>query len=181
MAVLNSPKTSHNPELLLNQLTATYPYVTFKPGTTFLWSPNEGTVSYTPDQLSSDKGAWSLLHEVSHAILRHQDYRNDFELLQLEVAAWEHAIAMQSEFGVKIDPNFIEDCLDTYRDWLHQRSTCPTCGSGGLQQDSRTYRCHNCLTTWHVSQSRFCRPYRKKLQSVTKEKSSGQNSQTIFS
>ncbi len=181
MAVLNSPKTSYNPETLLKKLAAEYPDVILKPGKVFLWSPKQHVVSYIPDQLTSDKGSWSLLHEVSHAILGHRDYRNDFELLQLEVAAWEEALAVGERLSIKIDQNFIEDCLDTYRDWLHQRSTCPTCGSSGLQHDPKTYRCHNCLTIWHVSQSRFCRPYRKKLHtSVTKEKSPDQNDQTIF-
>jgi hypothetical protein len=110
-------------------------------------------------------GTWSLLHETGHGLLVHADYQSDLELLHMEVAAWEKAKELGQAFGVQIDPNHIEDCLDTYRDWLHRRSTCPTCGSVSLQHNSTEYHCHNCNAMWQVSSSRFCRPYRQLIRS----------------
>jgi hypothetical protein len=103
---------------------------------------------------------WALLHEAAHVLLGHTNYRLDVDLLLLEVAAWGKAKELAGELGVSIDENHIQDSLDTYRDWLHQRSACPRCSTVSLQVSSREYRCHNCLASWHVSTSRFCRPYR---------------------
>lgn len=149
-------------------------------GNTFLWSPKDKTIVYTKAKLVEQTGQWSLLHELAHATLGHQTYKNDLELLQLEVAAWKEAKKLAEQLHIDIDGNYVEDCLDTYRDWLHQRSTCPTCGNVGLQHESKEYRCHNCMSRWRVSQSRFCRPYRMKQIDQTPKKSSGQTDQTTF-
>lgn len=149
-------------------------------GKTFLWSPKDKTVVYNPTKLTEHAGQWSLLHEVAHALLNHQTYESDFELLQLEVAAWKEAQKLATAIRLHIDNEYIEDCLDTYRDWLHQRSTCPTCGSVGLQHDPAEYRCHNCMGIWRVSSSRFCRPYRMKQVSSNTKKSPDHTDQTTF-
>ncbi len=104
---------------------------------------------------------WSILHELAHAKLNHNNYYSDFELVKLELDAWQEAKEIAKNYGIKIDSEHIEDCLDTYRDWLHQRATCPTCQTVSTQRDPNTYQCFNCRTSWHVSNSRFCRPYRK--------------------
>lgn len=145
---------------LIDNLLVRFPELSFRADNHFYWSPEKREIAYRAT--ASDKGAvWSLLHEASHALLAHQTYRNDFELLEMEVAAWEHAkqLAVQLELGA-IDENHIQDCLDTYRDWLHKRCLCPTCGSRSFQQDERHYVCHNCTTNWRVTPSRFCRSYR---------------------
>lgn len=108
----------------------------------------------------ASRDEWALLHEVSHALLGHQTYHTDVELLQLEVAAWARAEQLAADFDIHIEADHIQDCLDTYRDWLHGRSICPTCTTRSLQQSDHHYRCHNCHTSWRVSASRFCRPYR---------------------
>jgi hypothetical protein len=174
---MNSPKTS------LPKLPATLQGlvkgIKLQSGESFSWSPKNKAVTYIASRLSEETGQWSLLHEIAHAHLGHQTFETDFELLQLELAAWEQAKVLAGTAGITIEANYIEDCLDTYRDWLHQRSTCPTCGNSGLQHSSREYRCYNCMSTWHVSQSRFCRPYRMKQVSGQNKKSSDQN-QTTF-
>ena len=147
---------------LLSKLAAGYPAIKFVEGTTFYWSPRTQSVTYAAGSTQPEISTWSLLHEVSHGILGHQNYRSDFELVQLEVAAWQHAKILAKKHGIKIDPEHIEDCLDTYRDWLHMRATCPACGTVSAQKDARTYECFNCHANWHVSTSRFCRPYRRK-------------------
>lgn len=146
---------------LLAQLKIDYPGIKFVESASFYWSPKLQTVHYADSELDISPNAWSLLHELGHALLRHQDYTTDFDLLQLEIAAWEKAVTIAKKYTYIIDPNHIQDCLDTYRDWLYLRSTCPTCMNCSLQIDSRTYSCFNCNTNWHVSRSRQCRTYRK--------------------
>jgi hypothetical protein len=102
------------------------------------------------------------LHETGHALLGHTSYQADFELVRLEAAAWERAKSLALSLDMTIDEGHIQNCLDTYRDWLHKRSLCPSCGTQSLQQgDFVHYRCHNCHTKWRVGTDRFCRAYRQ--------------------
>lgn len=156
------PKNSFNN--LLTQLRSQRPDIAFKAGRTYSWSPRTTTITY--GKTSTDAALWSLLHEFAHAELRHTTYKTDFELLTLEVAAWEHCKQLAHAQGIVVDEDHVEDCLDSYREWLHRRSTCPTCGSGGLQKTETEYHCHNCHSFWQVSTARFCRPYRRKLKDV---------------
>jgi len=147
---------------LLDQLAVDFPSITFMQGETFYWSPGKQSVTYAAGSTQPVISKWSLLHEVAHGALEHNNYYSDFELVQLEVAAWQYAKKIARKYGISIDPEHIQDCLDTYRDWLHMRATCPTCGTVSAQKDPSTYACFNCQTEWHVSNSRFCRPYRRK-------------------
>lgn len=137
------------------------PSVIFQRGQSFYWSPKDATITYKSSANSGANGQWSLLHEAAHALLDHQNYSSDIALLLLEVEAWERAKSLGKELGIIIDEEHIQDCLDTYRDWLHQRSTCPRCSVVSLQVSTREYLCHNCDARWQVSASRFCRPYRR--------------------
>ena len=146
---------------LLPKLQERFPELRFTPGKQFCWSPESGEVIYKA-AAKTEKAPWSLLHETGHALLNHQTYKADFELLQMEIAAWEKAKQLAEEFEIEIDNEHIEDCLDTYRDWLYKRSICPTCTNKSLQQDDYVhYRCFNCHTVWRVTTSRFCRAYRR--------------------
>ncbi len=147
---------------LLVNLKQDFPGYDFVAAKTFYWSPSDRVVHYRQESLKEPHGSWSLLHELSHGLLNHANYESDFELLQMEVDAWERAKKLAAQYNINIDADHIEDCIDTYRDWLYQRSTCPTCTNCSLQTDHRTYRCLNCGTSWHVSASRLCRPYRRK-------------------
>ena len=147
---------------LLSSLQALLPDVHFVADKSFYWSPENQTIAYAPEALKSTDGSWSLLHEAAHSLLDHRTFQTDFELLLLEVAAWKKAKELGASHGVEISDEHIQDCLDTYRDWLHRRSTCPTCGSVSLQRSSREYACHNCPSVWTVTSERFCRPYRLK-------------------
>lgn len=146
---------------LLAKLRTDFAELEFRPSKTFYWSPKEQVIHYRENAVD-DASNWSLLHELSHALLKHKNYTTDFELLQMEVAAWAKAEEIAKHYQQTIDPDHVQDCIDTYRDWLYQRSTCPTCTACSLQSDHRTYNCLNCGTTWHVSASRLCRPYRRK-------------------
>ncbi|GAC1392432.1 MAG: hypothetical protein NVSMB46_08270 [Candidatus Saccharimonadales bacterium] len=164
---------------LLRRIQGDWPSITFHEGNSFFWSPETSLITYDKKALKDLSGFWALFHEVAHASLGHTSYSTDFELLLLEVAAWEKATELSSRYSVTISQSHIQDCLDTYRDWLHERSTCPTCSCVTFQKTITDYACHNCPTTWKVSPSKFCRPYRLKYRSP-KEKSPERNVQTTF-
>lgn len=162
---------------LLNKLQKQLPDIKFVRAATFYWSPQTSTIYLNPGALEKAEGQWALLHEAGHAVLDHQDYKTDAGLLMLEVEAWQAAQALGKKLDVIIDEDHVQDCLNTYRDWLYARSACPTCALNSLQIDETTYLCLNCLTRWSVSQSRFCRPYR--MQDKHKKTPSEPN-QTVF-
>ena len=145
-------------ELITDKLRAAYSQFTFTADTTAYWSPRDKTVHYATAGTHCTAG---LLHELAHALLGHTTYHTDIDLLNKEIEAWELASVLAQQHNISIDPNHIQDCLDTYRDWLHKRSTCPACHMNGLQADICTYNCLNCGHGWQVSGSRFCRPYRR--------------------
>lgn len=148
-------------EALLNRLKELHPQLQFTAGNSFSWSP-EAKVIYYDESKHGPRARWSLLHETSHALLGHNSYQADYELIRLEVAAWEKAKELATTLGIKISGDHIQDCLDTYRDWLYHRSICPECGTKSMQQDDYVhYRCFNCHTTWRVTPSRFARSYRR--------------------
>lgn len=157
---------------IVKKLAPLVPDIQFVAGDTFLWSPVNQTITYSTSPNKTKVSAWSLLHETGHALLGHNDYKSDLDLLLMEVAAWEEAKTLARKLDITIDEDHIQDCLDTYRDWLHQRSTCPRCGLVCLQVSGSEYRCHNCSCVWKVSSSRFCRPYR--LTTTTKHGSKPQ-------
>lgn len=162
---------------LLNRCKKQVPAIKFVEASTFYWSPKTRTIYMNKAALGNEEGQWALLHEVAHASLSHQSYSSDASLLMLEVEAWQTAQAMGRELDVQISEDHIQDCLNTYRDWLYARSTCPRCMLNSLQTDDITYVCLNCSTRWSVSQSRFCRPYR--MQGRHK-KTPSEVSQTVF-
>jgi hypothetical protein len=155
---------------LIGKLKTSFPQFTFLPATQACWSPEDQQVYYDASS-SNQSSIWSLLHELGHAILDHESYSTDIDLLQKEVAAWARASVIAQQYGIVIDSNYAQNCLETYRNWLYKRSTCPECGAHGIQNASRQYYCLNCNTRWNVSTSRFCRPYRGKAENEDNKKS----------
>ncbi len=149
-------------EDLVKKLRLDYPEFSFASGARFAWDPKTKTIHYHIAKQPSLQDKWTLIHELSHALLGHQDFSSDMQLLQMEVSAWHKAAELAPSYDLEIDSNYVEDCLDSYRDWLHSRATCPTCLERCLQTDQHTYACHNCRTSWHVTKSRLCRTYRLK-------------------
>jgi hypothetical protein len=154
---------------IIKDLNKLLPDIKFRADESFYWSPEKKLISYNEETITKETGVWALLHEAAHAKLKHNNYSSDLALLKLEVEAWDEAKLLASLFHIKINEDHVQDCLDTYRDWLYRRSTCPACEVVCLQVLPTSYKCHNCHTTWSVSASRFCRPYRLKV-SDTKEK-----------
>lgn len=162
MAAMTMPEKNLTMNDVINRISKLYPDLKFKASSRSYWSPSTRDIFYQ-DNTDSEIHIWTLLHEVGHAIRGHMSYDADYKLLRLEIEAWEEAKILASKLDIKIAPGHIEDCLDTYRDWLYRRSVCPTCSSKCFQQsDFKHYQCYNCHTVWKVTPSRFCRAYRAK-------------------
>lgn len=152
--------SSSRPKQFIDRLSQDYPDFQFVHGAQEHWSPKTSTITFNPAQ-KPQQIRYGVLHELAHALLGHQNYQSDFELLKMESEAWHLASKIGRKYGVKISEDHIQNCLDTYRDWLHRRSQCPSCGMHVTQESASTYHCFNCGTNWRVSSGRFARPYRR--------------------
>lgn len=132
----------------------------FHASDTFYWSYDSQTISY--DKNSGDTA--QLLHELSHGVLGHQHYQRDIELMTMEREAWIYAsTVLGPKYHVVIDQSRIEVYLDSYRDWLHERSTCPECTATGIEVKKHLYECAACGTQWRVNDARRGRLKRQLL------------------
>ena len=105
---------------------------TFRPPRTIVIGPSEPQ--------------WQLLvlHEISHAILKHKSFKMDAERLKMETAAWEEAQKLAKRYKIEMDEDLIQEELDTYREWLHKKSRCPVCGLTRFQTPDSKYHCPRC-------------------------------------
>lgn len=85
-----------------------------------------------------------LLHEVGHALLGHRSFQTDLERVRMERAAWDQAKTLCVRYQIPYDEEFVEAELDTYRDWLHQRSVCRACNQVRYQTLDGAYHCPFC-------------------------------------
>lgn len=159
MDVMISPNKTV--DTFLQRIQQDFPDILIKKSQKSYWDPKNNIVFFNADQKNP---IWSLLHEIGHMQRNHTKYSLDVELLVMETEAWESAKILGQKYGVAVDSDYIEDCLDSYRDWLYKRSTCPNCKQTGIQANHLEYNCLNCRTKWRVSASRFCRSYRMKIQ-----------------
>lgn len=143
---------------LLDKLKQDFPDIGFISSDRFQWSPEEKIIYFVRD---FENGDWSLLHEAGHMLCEHVNYTSDLGLLRMEVEAWEKARTVSKKYGHEIDEKHIDRCLDTYRDWIYKRSSCPRCSQAGVEKATGHYQCINCKYLWKVSSERFCRTYRK--------------------
>lgn len=137
---------------LVDRLRNDYPDLSFQPGSADRWSPQNKQISYRQPLNPAH-----LLHEVGHALMGHANYRLDIELLRMEADAWAKAREIAPRYGLVIDQAQINDCLETYRQWLLGRSLCPECRLAGIQNDNREYSCPNCQLQWQVPAGLGCR------------------------
>jgi hypothetical protein len=146
---------------LVAKITGDFPDILFVASDDFHWSFSEHTVYYDK---ASDSTA-DLIHEVAHAALRHATYERDVQLIEMERAAWEYAtLTLGPRYSVAICEETVEDSLDTYRDWLHSRSTCPSCQATGIEIKKYEYKCLACEHNWRVNDARLCALRRYSLQ-----------------
>lgn len=160
-------------EELLVSLQSDYPELKFRPGYKFKFRPPR-TIYYelplTQNQAQADQNysnkvqaqdnkalkaqyyndneynnyCLQLLHEAGHALLKHRDFATDLDRVKMECAAWQKAQELCNIYNIEYDEDFAEAELDSYRDWLHQRSTCKTCGLTCYQTPDGKYHCPMC-------------------------------------
>lgn len=137
--------------------------LTFKTGPRFAWSPKDKTIWYEDDKLDTDTGRLALLHEIAHALLNHYSYSSDLHLMKLEVQAWSKTRDLAKNYSLTVDDDYIDDCLESYRDWLYRRSMCVNCSTNSLQDEDGVYNCHICGSQWNVPDSQLCRVMRREI------------------
>ncbi len=137
---------------LVCKLEVEYPDVHFQPGVSFKWSAKNKTLYYCS---VLDGSSSLLLHELSHALLGHDDFKLDVDLVRKERLAWQYAQeTLAPRYSVVISDDQIEDAMDTYRNWLHKRSLCPDCQTSGLQTKTGIYKCLACRCQWRANDAR---------------------------
>ena len=129
----------------LARVKSDYPRLRFVSGKRFAFRPQR-TVVIPRDLDRSGSGSDSLLllHEVGHALIQQWNFDTEIERLKIEVLAWEKAKELAAIYGIRIDENLIQEELDTYRDFLHQKSRCPLCGLTRFQTPDGVFRCPKC-------------------------------------
>ena len=85
-----------------------------------------------------------VLHEVGHALSEHKFFRTDLQRVKMEREAWERARGLCEQYGVVYNEEFVEEKMDTYREWLHRKSRCPECGLTRYQTKDGRYHCPGC-------------------------------------
>jgi hypothetical protein len=140
---------------LVAKLQKDFPNLHFEQGEDFYWSPAHSTIHFAPIRTPEEE--LTLLHEVAHALLGHSHFDRDLDLIRIEREAWDHVRdTLGPRYGINASEDDIEDMLDTYREWLHARSTCPQCRLTGIQTDSAKYHCVGCGHDWRVNDARRC-------------------------
>lgn len=130
---------------LIERLRSDYPHLRFKEGKRFSFRPVRTIIFVLGPGGNEQKfNKLQLLHELGHAVLEHKNFATDPERLQMERAAWEQAQILCEKYDVEYDEDFVEMALDTYRDWLHRKSTCSKCGLTCYQTRDGKYHCPNC-------------------------------------
>jgi len=145
---------------LVNTLQRDFPQFIFTAANDFRWSTVEQRIFYTSN-LNNDP---YLLHELAHGLLNHSHYKRDIQLLEMERDAWNYATSTLSKrYSIQIEEEVVQDSLDSYRDWLHARSTCPYCTAVGIQTHIKQYSCLACNRKWLVNDARACALRRYKI------------------
>jgi hypothetical protein cdiviTM7_01560 len=136
--------------LFLADLQNLYPNYIFKPSSRFHFHPPR-TIYYETNLSSFKSFALQLLHELGHAVSNHRDYHCSIERLKIETEAWQVAETIynthsewKSQYHLSFDKDFAESHLDTYRHWLHQKSTCQKCGLTMFQNKKQQWVCPHC-------------------------------------
>ena len=124
----------------LQRLKGDFPEFRFIEGAKFAFRPPK-TIVLGPSEPFSELLA---LHEVSHAILEHKTFRMDVERLRMESEAWEKARGLALKYDIEVNEDLIQGELDTYRDWLHNKSRCKKCGLTRYQTPDGIYHCPRC-------------------------------------
>ena len=138
---------------IIQNLKNKYPQFIFSPSDNFCWSYSDNTIFYNEKLPNFNL---FILHELAHAILQHNSYDRDIQLVTMERQAWDYTIELAKLFKIKAPESIIQSNIDSYRDWMHSRSTCPKCTATGLQINKKNYKCPACNHTWMVNEAKMC-------------------------
>lgn len=145
----------HSIASLVKSLRRDFPELLFAEGEDFSWSFETQTISYHKNSQST--GVQQLLHELAHALLEHKTYKRDIELVAMERDAWAYArTQLSNTYEIPIADAVEQAALDSYRDWMHARSTCPACEASGIEIRKSIYHCPACGHEWRVNEARIC-------------------------
>lgn len=147
----------------ISEIIDKYSQFSFKETDIFSWQPSDNTICYNPNDSNV---LILLLHEISHAILGHKQYSSDIGLLKLEQETWGRTIELANSLDITVNADDIQANLDTYRDWMHERSKCPACKATGLQIKLNIYECPVCSHRWKVNQAKDCRLKRQNIKNA---------------
>lgn len=122
------------------QLSSDFPDYHFTTGRKFAFRPPH-TIVIGPHEES-----WQLLllHELGHAMSGHRSFSTHIARLKMEVEAWTKAESLASKYQIPWNETRVQEELDTYRNWLHQKSRCPSCGLTRFQTTDGQYHCPRC-------------------------------------
>lgn len=134
----------------ITQLSKDFPDFNFTYGKRFSFRPPK-TIIIGPEE--GENTALLVFHELGHALSGKYQYNLGIERLKIESLAWQEAKkayeACKSSGKYpnlpSWDQDFVEDNLDTYRNWLHQKSKCPSCGLT-MYQNNDGWHCPYCST-----------------------------------
>ena len=127
-------------KVLLDRLEEDFPEVKLRQGRKFLFRPPRTIVLGPAEKYDS----LLLLHEFGHYLCGHHDFDTDARRVRCECEAWEKARELCEQYGVEFNGEFVEAQLDSYRDYLDQKSRCPKCGLTRFQTPDGAYHCPFC-------------------------------------
>jgi len=139
----------HSLDPLIERIKVDHPDLIFKNGQKFSFRPPR-TITIGPKEPHMEL---LLMHELGHALLGHNNYGTHIDRLKMESAAWEKAKELSKIYGIVYVEGVAQTELDTYRDWLHQKSLCPICGLTRYQDPGGIYHCPHC-ESFHRNQKR---------------------------
>lgn len=129
-----------------------YPQQQFLPAGYFAYDASENIVNYDPERIKDNMGKLALLHEVAHSLLGHFHYLFDFELYSMEMDAWNMTRDLAQQHHVQTNEAYIQQCMDSYDNWITERGTCPGCYEFNIQSIPGEFRCYRCKTRWEVNE-----------------------------
>lgn len=131
---------------LVERLSKDFSDLRFRQGRKFAFRPPRTVVFEPLTGVDAEYKIYSmrLLHEVGHALSGHRTYRQDLERVKMECEAWRRARSLCERYGVEYDEGVVEQELESYREWLHQKSKCSQCGLTRYQAENGVYHCPFC-------------------------------------
>ncbi|MBQ2638593.1 hypothetical protein IJF91_00820 [Candidatus Saccharibacteria bacterium] len=151
---LDIPKDTSLPETayaFLSELISEFPQFNFIISSRFKWKYPKSIYIDAKTPTPPLYFYLQTLHELGHALSNHKDYKTDVRRLKMESEAWERARELikthenwTKTYDITYNEDFVEEQLDSYRDWLHQRSKCKICGLTRFQKKSGKWLCPKC-------------------------------------